>query len=244
MGQGFHKPSTEERLQNAKRLLQRAKRETEREKHALATEEEALKRELKKTVEREDLHLAKILSQDIARTRKSQCKLYEMNSHLHALQLQLQSIKSNRMLSASIEKITQTIIQLNKELNLESFQDFTQKFLDETHRLNFFDTKTKEMSATLAETTASHEETTIEAQDILKQVLDEVGLDKTAELRVSPQALMKPSSTYFEDPKKTCINLDVFECLPHDKDDIKQLSTPTEVCKESLEERIRKLNLY
>jgi hypothetical protein len=47
------------------------------------------------------------------------------------------------------------MIQLNKELNLESFQDLTQKFLDETHRSHFLDTKTKEISATITETNTS-----------------------------------------------------------------------------------------
>lgn len=114
----------------------------------------------------------KIMAKDLVRTRQYTTKFIEMKTHLNAVMLKLQTIKSHEALASAMKGVVKAMQRLNKQVNLPQLQKIMADFERENERAEFM----QEAMGDAIDDAMEDETSAEEEERVVGQVLAEIGI--------------------------------------------------------------------
>ena len=161
-----------ERLRKHQRALEKTQRELDRERTKLENQEKKLVQEIKKNAKNGQMGAVKVQAKDLVRTRRYIQKFYQMRTQLQAISLRIQTVRSNEQMMQSMKGATKLLGSMNKQMNLPALQRIAMEFEKEN---DIMDQRQEMMDDAIDDVTGLEDEE--EGEDVVNQVLDEIGVD-------------------------------------------------------------------
>ncbi|ESK88431.1 snf7 family protein [Moniliophthora roreri MCA 2997] len=148
--------------------------------------------DIKKSAKSGQMNACKVMAKDLVRTRRYIQKFYQMRTQLQAVGLRIQTLRSNQQMAEAMRGATRAMASMNRGLNLPAIQRIMNEFEKES---SMMDMKEEMMSDAVDDVMDEAEEDEEEEGDkILKQVLDEIGVDLSQQLTDAPTGISVASS--------------------------------------------------
>eukprot|EP00210_Caulerpa_lentillifera_P008276 g7897.t1 len=176
--------SVSEILRENKRMLDKAIRELDRERTALQTQEKKLITEIKSTAKQGQMDAVRIMARSLVRNRAAVTKLFGLKSQLQAVSLRLQTLKSTQSMADAMKGATKAMGIMNKRMNLPALQKIMREFEMQNEKMEM----TSEMMGDAIDDVFEGEDEEEETQNLVNQVLDEIGISTQSELTAVPTA--------------------------------------------------------
>jgi charged multivesicular body protein 2A len=161
-----------ERLRKHQRALEKTQRELDRERTKLENQEKKLVQEIKKNAKNGQMGAVKVQAKDLVRTRRYIQKFYQMRTQLQAISLRIQTVRSNEQMMQSMKGATKLLGSMNKQMNLPALQRIAMEFEKEN---DIMDQRQEMMDDAIDDVTGLEDEE--EGEEVVNQVLDEIGID-------------------------------------------------------------------
>ena len=159
-------------LRKNKREITKAVRELDRERANLEKQEQKLVADSKKYAKDGQMGPVKIMAKDLVRTRTYITKFIELRSHLNAVALKLQTVKSQEAMASAMKSVTQAMVRMNKAVNIPSIQKIMVNFQLENERAGM----TQEVMGDMLDDAMAEDGDSDEEDKIVGAVLDEIGI--------------------------------------------------------------------
>ncbi|EYE92980.1 ESCRT-III subunit protein DID4 [Aspergillus ruber CBS 135680] len=176
-----------ERLRKHQRALDRTQRELDRERIKLENQEKKLVQDIKKSAKNGQIGACKIQAKDLVRSRRYIQKFYQMRTQLQAISLRIQTVRSNEQMMQSMKGATMLLGSMNRQMNLPALQRIAMEFEREN---DVMDQRQDMMDDAIDEATGMEADEE-EGEDIVKEVLDEIGVDLNQSLGETPSDIQK-----------------------------------------------------
>ena len=160
-------------LRKNKREISKAVRELDKERVNLEKQEQKLIADIRKFAKEGHMGPVKIMAKDLVRTRTYITKFIELRSHLSAVGLKLQTVKSQQAMSEAMASVTKAMIKMNKAVDVPTIQKIMTNFARENERAEL----TQEIMGDMIDDAMEQEGDEEEEDKIVGQVLDEIGID-------------------------------------------------------------------
>eukprot|EP01116_Phalansterium_solitarium_P009283 TRINITY_DN2336_c0_g1_i1.p1 TRINITY_DN2336_c0_g1~~TRINITY_DN2336_c0_g1_i1.p1 ORF type:complete len:222 (-),score=68.86 TRINITY_DN2336_c0_g1_i1:159-824(-) len=176
------KKTLKEVLREQQRNLNRAIREIDRERTGLQNQEKKIIVEMKKLAKQGQMGSVKIMARDLVRTRANVEKFYKMRTELQAVSLRIQTMKSHQAMGEAMRGVTRAMMVMNRQMNLPQMQRIMMEFEKQNEILEM---KSEMQSDTMDDVFEADGEEA-ETDDIVNQILDEIGINLSAQLVDAP----------------------------------------------------------
>ena len=141
------------------------------------------------------------MARDLVRTRRNIHKFYQMSTQLQAVALRMQTLRSTQQMSEAMRGATrvryrsnQALGSMNRSTNIIAVQRILSDFERESSTMDMKD----EIMGDAMDGALEEEDGAVgegeESDAILKEVLDEIGVDLGQQVRLSDQLASAPSS--------------------------------------------------
>ncbi|PFH45269.1 hypothetical protein AMATHDRAFT_161245 [Amanita thiersii Skay4041] len=174
-----------ERLRQYQRSLAKAQRELDRERTKLEQSEKKIISDIKKSAKTGQLNACKIMAKDLVRTRRYIHRFYQMRTQLQAVGLRMQTLRSNQQMAEAMRGATRAMAAMNRGLNLPAIQRIMNEFEKETSAMDM----KEEIMSDAVDDVMDEEEDEEEGDVILKEVLDEIGINLSHQLSETPTTI-------------------------------------------------------
>jgi len=141
--------------------------------------------DIKKSAKAGQLNACKVMAKDLVRTRRYVQKFYQMRTQLQAVSLRIQTLRSNQQMADAMRGATRAMASMNRGLNLPSIQRIMNDFEKESSMMDM----KEEMMSDAVDDVMDEEDEEEEGDKILKQVLDEIGVDLSQQLTEAPTGI-------------------------------------------------------
>ncbi|XTI83879.1 SNF7 family protein, partial [Cenococcum geophilum] len=180
-----------ERLRKHQRALEKTQRELDRERVKLENQEKKLVQDIKKSAKNGQMGPLRIQAKDLVRTRRYIQKFYQMRTQLQAISLRIQTVRSNEQMMQSMKgatsiSSTSLLGSMNRQMNLPALQRIAMEFEKEN---DIMDQRQEMMDDAIDDVTGLEDEE--EGEEVVNQVLDEIGIDLGQALGETPSGLQK-----------------------------------------------------
>ncbi|KAF4635867.1 hypothetical protein G7Y89_g2234 [Cudoniella acicularis] len=173
-----------ERLRKHQRSLEKTQRELDRERVKLENQEKKLIQEIKKSAKNGQMGACKIQAKDLVRTRRYIEKFYSMRTQLQAISLRIQTVRTNEQMMQAMKGATGVLGNMNRSMNLPALQRIAMEFEKEN---DIMDQRQEMMDDAIDDVTGLEDEA--EGDEIVDQVLEEIGVDLKNAMGETPQGL-------------------------------------------------------
>lgn len=182
-----------ERLRKHQRALEKTQRELDRERVKLENQEKKLVQDIKKSAKNGQMGPLRIQAKDLVRTRRYIQKFYQMRTQLQAISLRIQTVRSNEQMMQSMKGATSLLGSMNRQMNLPALQRIAMEFEKEN---DIMDQRQEMMDDAIDDVTGLEDEE--EGEEVVNQVLDEIGIDlgQTVCLRAAPPFRLSASTRH------------------------------------------------
>jgi charged multivesicular body protein 2A len=178
---GKEKPLKEIVREN-QRMIKKAIRELEKEIENLKRQDKKLTSDIKKSAKLGQMPSVRIMAKDLVRTRSHVTRFIEMKTHLNAVALKMQTIKSHDAMANAMKGVTKALIAMNAKVSIPGLQKVMNEFLRENERAEL----TQEVLGETLDDAMAEEGSSAQEDLIVNQVLDELGVGAMGEL--APEA--------------------------------------------------------
>jgi len=178
-----HTKTPKEILRENQRKLKRAVRDIDRERTKLQNQEKQLIVDIRKMATQGQINAARIMAKDLVRTRNHITHFYTLKSHLQAVSLRIQTLQSTQAMAESMKGAARAMSVMNRQMNLPAMQRILMNFEMESERMNM---KEELMEGAIDDIFEEDEEEK-DTDDILNQILDDIGFKLSEELVNTPK---------------------------------------------------------
>eukprot|EP01031_Cornospumella_fuschlensis_P026728 gene26728-32297_t len=179
---GAEKPLNEVVREN-QRLIKKSIRELEKEIRTMENNMKKLESDIKKNAKANQMSAVKIMVKDYVRTKAYITRFIEMKTHLNAVSLKIQTVKSHDAMATAMKGVTQALGKMNKKINLPGLQKVMAEFMKENERAEM----TQDMIGDTIDDALEEEGSAEEEGMIMSQVLDELGISTAGATPTAPQ---------------------------------------------------------
>ncbi|KAG2444035.1 hypothetical protein HYH02_009233 [Chlamydomonas schloesseri] len=176
------KKTPAEMLRENKRQLDKAIRELDRERMSLQQQEKKTIAEIKKMAKEGQMDAVKVMAKSLVRNRHAVTKMYGLKSELQAVSLRLATLKSTQAMADAMRGATKAMRAMNRRLNLPNLQNIMREFERQNERMEM----TSEMMGDAVDDALQDEGEEEETDNLVSQVLDEIGIGNMTELASAP----------------------------------------------------------
>lgn len=187
MGNVFSQKPLKEVIRENQRMVKKAIRELEKEIRLLEASEKKLKADIQKGAKANQHGAIRIMAKDLVRTRKYVERFYQMKTHLSAVALKMQTIKSHEAMTSAMKGVTKAMTAMNKQVDMPGLQKIMQEFMTENEKSEM----TQEMIGDTMDDAFSDETSEEQEEKIVSQVLAELGIGVSESVPSAPEAGMK-----------------------------------------------------
>jgi len=159
-------------IREQKRMVTRSIRELEREKAGIKRDEQKLILELKKAAKNNQMKAVQIMAKDLVRIRKHDEKFTGLIANLRAVSLQMTSMSSTVTMTESMKKVTRAMTMMNRTMNMPQLQAVMREFQKQSEILGM----KEELFGEAIDSTMNDEEDEEQTEQVVNQVLDEIGI--------------------------------------------------------------------
>lgn len=177
-----------EMLRENKRMLDKAIRELDRERQGLQNQEKKLIAEIKKTAKQGQNEAVKVMAKSLVRNRHAVTKLFGLKSQLQAVSLRVQTLKSTQAMADAMRGATKAMGAMNKRMSIPALTKIMREFEKQNEKMEM----TSEMMGDAIDDAFEDEGEEEETDDLVNQVLDEIGINSTDGLVAAPVAPAAP----------------------------------------------------
>lgn len=124
----------------------------------------------------------KIMAKDLVRTRRYIKKFVLMKANIQAISLKVQTLKSQNSMAMAMRGVTQALQNMNRQMNLPQISRIMQEFEKQS---DMMDMKEDMMNEVIDDAMGDEEEEE-ETDAVVKQVLDELGVQLNQQLSDLP----------------------------------------------------------
>ena len=163
-------------------MLDKSIRELDRERMNLQSQEKKLISEIKKMAKQNQMGAVKVMAKDLVRTRHSITKFYGLKSQLQGVSLRMQTLKSTQAMADAMRGVTKAMSTMNKQLNLPSLTNIMREFERQNEKME----STTETMGDAIDDAMAFEGEEEESEELVSQVLDELGCNMDAQLVDAP----------------------------------------------------------
>ncbi|KAL8160875.1 hypothetical protein V2J09_012364 [Rumex salicifolius] len=186
-----------ELLRENKRMLDKSIREIERERQGLQTQEKKLIAEIKKSAKQGQMGAVRVMAKDLIRTRHQIEKFYKLKSQLQGVSLRIQTLKSTQAMGEAMKGVTKAMGQMNRQMNLPSLQKIMRDFEMQNEKMEL----TSEVMGDAIDDALEGDEEEEETEDLVSQVLDEIGINVNQELVNAPSSSVSAPAAAVKAPQ-------------------------------------------
>jgi charged multivesicular body protein 2A len=179
-----------ERLRKNQRMLDKTIRELDQVRVKLERQEKSLVTTIKTSAQKGQMSVAKIQAKDLVRTRRYVEKCYATRGQLQKISLRLQTYRTNEQMMQAMKGATVALGNMNRTMNLPQLQRITMEF----ERENDIMEQRQEMMDDAIDDAVDVEE---EGDEIVNQVLDEIGVDLRQAVSATQWGWVVPPTTNF-----------------------------------------------
>jgi len=169
-------------IKEHQKMIRKSIREIEREMRKLETSCKQITNETRKVATQGKMNEARMMARDLVRTRKHIERMYRMKTQLTAVNLRVQTIKSQNAMTEAMRGVTRAMLSMNRQINLPGLQQIMMEF---ERQSEFMDMKEESINDTMEEMYEDDNEEE-ETDDIINQVLDEIGINLNTQLVDTP----------------------------------------------------------
>ncbi|EMR09897.1 hypothetical protein PNEG_01658 [Pneumocystis murina B123] len=170
----------QEQLRKHRRALEKAQREIQREEIKLEAQEKRLIGEIRKSAQAGEMEVTKIKAKDLVRTRKQIGKFLQIKTQLQAISLRIQTVQTHEQMTQSLKNAARLLNSMNRKIHVPTLMKITQNFQQEN---DIMDQREEMMDDAIDDIM---EDDDMENNDIINQVLDEIGIDLQQDLNNIP----------------------------------------------------------
>lgn len=159
-------------IRENQRMIKKSIRELEKEIRSLETNQKKLENDIRKMAKQSQMGAVKIMAKDYVRNKNYITKFIEMKTHLNAVSLKMQTIKSHEAMADAMKGVTKALVKINQKINLPGLQKVMAEFMKENERAEM----TQEMIGDTIDDALEEDGTADQEDAIVNQVLDELGV--------------------------------------------------------------------
>ena len=171
-----------EQLKQHQRALTKAQRDLDRERTKLEQQEKKLIADIKKAAKANQMGPCKVMAKDLVRTRRYIQKFYTMRTQLQAVALKIQTLRSTQSMADAMKGVTKAMRAMNKQINLPQISKIMMDFEREGEMMDM----KEEMMNDAVDGVMEGEDDEEESDQIVSQVLDEIGINLNQSLSDAP----------------------------------------------------------
>lgn len=147
----------------------------------------------------------RVAAKELVRTRQHIAKFYQMRSTLQGLNLKMQTMKTSNEIATAMGKMSKAMKQMNKRMNVPKIQEIMYEFDKQQQQMEMG----QEMMDDVLDDALADGDTEEEQDELVKKVLDEIGVDLTSQLKEAPtsEPVEETADTDMSDLEKRLQNL-------------------------------------
>jgi charged multivesicular body protein 2A len=145
-------------------------------------QERKLIADIKKAAKESQMDSVKIMAKDLVRTRRYIKKFVLMKANIQAISLKVQTLKSQNSMAMAMRGVTRALQSMNRQMNLPQISRIMQEFEKQS---DMMDMKEDMMNEVIDDAMGDEEEEE-ETDAVVKQVLDELGVQLNQQLSELP----------------------------------------------------------
>eukprot|EP01035_Chromulina_nebulosa_P017049 gene17049-22559_t len=170
-------------IRENQRMIKKSIRELEREIRDCEKNEKKLNTDVRKAIKENQTGAARVMVKDLVRTKKTITKFIELKTHLNAVSLKMQTVKSTQAMADAMKGVTKALISTNKQIDLPSLNKIMAEFMKENEKNEIM----QEMIGDSIDDAMEVEGSSEEEELIFNQILDEVGAKSTDAVPEAPK---------------------------------------------------------
>lgn len=174
----------EQMLRENQRVLNKAMRDLDRERTRLENQEKKVISDIKMMANRGQMDAVKIMAKDLVRTRNYVKKFILMRANIQAVSLKVQTLRSTNAMAQAMKGVARTMAKMNARMNLPEMQKIMMEFEKQSEIMDM----KEEMMNDAVDDALGEEGDLEESEQVVSQVLDELGIDIKAQLGDVPNA--------------------------------------------------------
>eukprot|EP00210_Caulerpa_lentillifera_P005302 g5066.t1 len=174
----FKKTSVKDTVRTAKRDIQKNSRDVERELTALKREEQKLILQIKQATKQGNTANARVLAKSLIRLRGQITKLTEGSAQLKGISTQMTTAGATHTVGTAMKNASTAMKAVSKATDAQKMQQTLQSFTKENEKMSL----AQEFMDDAVESALDTDGIEDEADDVMNQVLDEIGIEFNSKL--------------------------------------------------------------
>merc|ERR1739838_813053 len=172
------KKTTQQMLRENQRSLNRVIRDLDRERTRMEQQQKKIVIDIKKMAKDGQMDAVKVMAKDLVRSKQYVKKMIMMKANIQAVSLKITTLKSQDAMMQAMKGVTKAMAQMNNRMKMPQLQKIMMDFERQSEML---DMKTEMMDDAVDDAMAGSDDEE-ESEAIVKEVLDELGLQMNEEL--------------------------------------------------------------
>lgn len=180
----FKKKTVDDVIKEQTKELRGTQRQITRDRAALEKQEKQLEMEIKKMAKSGNKDACKILAKQLVQLRKQKNRTYAVSSKVTSMSTQTKLMQSQMKMAGAMGTTAKTMQAVNKKMDPQKTMQTMQNFQKETAKMEMTEEMINDTLDDLFEDSGDEEE----SQDIVNQVLDEIGIEISGKMAHAPSA--------------------------------------------------------
>ncbi|XP_051560398.1 charged multivesicular body protein 2b [Myxocyprinus asiaticus] len=186
----FKKKTVDDVIKEQNKELRGTQRQITRDRTALEKQEKQLEMEIKKMAKTGNRDACKVLAKQLVQVRKQKTRTYAVSSKVTSMSTQTKLMNSQMKMAGAMATTTKTMQAVNKKMDPKKTMQTLQNFQKETAKMDMTEEMISDTLDELFEDSGDEDE----SQDIVNQVLDEIGIEISGKMAHAPSAGRKTPS--------------------------------------------------
>lgn len=180
----FKKKTVDELLREQSKELRGTQRQITRDRAALEKQEKQMEAEIKKMAKSGNRDACKILAKQLVQLRAQKNRTYAVSSKVTSMQSHSSIMNSQMKMAGAVSKSAKAMQEVNKKMDPQKTLKTMQDFQKENMKMGMTEEMINDTLDEIFDESGDEEE----SQDIVNQVLDEIGIEISGKMVRAPAA--------------------------------------------------------
>ncbi|XP_054643625.1 charged multivesicular body protein 2Ba [Dunckerocampus dactyliophorus] len=180
----FKKKTVDDVIKEQSRELRGTQRQITRDRVALERQEKQMEAEIKKMAKSGNREACKILAKQLVQLRKQKNRTYAVSSKVTSMSTQTKVMNSQMKMAGAMSTTAKTMQAVNKKMDPQTTLKTMQDFQKENMKMGMTEELINDTFDEVFDESGDEEE----SQDIVSQVLDEIGIEISGKMVRAPAA--------------------------------------------------------
>uniref|UniRef100_A0A8C5BCM5 Charged multivesicular body protein 2Ba n=1 Tax=Gadus morhua TaxID=8049 RepID=A0A8C5BCM5_GADMO len=175
----FKKKTADDLIKEQTKELRGTQRQITRDRTALEKQEKQMEAEIKKMAKSGNREACKILAKQLVQLRKQKNRTYAVSSKVTSMSTQAKVMNSQMKMAGAMATTAKTMQAVNKKMDPQKTLKTMQDFQKENMKMGMTEEMINDTLDEIFDASGDEEE----SQDIVNQVLDEIGIEISGKVR-------------------------------------------------------------